>query len=167
LISINTLFVIAQRMGIKIIYEDLHQSNPHLEGYAWPDKEIIALDKTLHRRSRQHKCVLSEEIGHFLYPPRPGHKAFHERYFQMSCQERGNLAVTVAQDEQKALTFATGLLIPDAEFWDLIQNQQSNLRDLMEHFDVEEWFVRVKIGFIRRKARDAGQKLKWKHLIRR
>jgi hypothetical protein len=35
------------------------------------------------------------------------------------------------------------------------------------HFDVEPWLIEHRIGYLRRKARENGQKVKWRGLIRR
>jgi len=135
---------------------------------AYADERMVYLDKSLLKSQRKHKCILAEEIGHILHPPRPGHVAYHStEYIQSNSYGRSNLKIIVAQDERKALTWATGVLIPDVEIWRAIGEKRNTVYELADYFDVEEWFVRIKIGYIRRKARDNRQRLKWRDIIRR
>ncbi len=74
---------------------------------------------------------------------------------------------TVAQDERKALDWATGVLLGNVDF-DRIKSVYANsVTELAEYFDVEPWFIEHRIGWLRRKARDAGQKIKWREILQR
>ena len=76
--SIDNLFDLADELGIDYAYDDLHnKQHPNLDGYADASKRLIVMDKSLLEKPRHHKCVLAEEIGHILFPPRPGHVAYH------------------------------------------------------------------------------------------
>jgi len=164
-ININHLDFWTDLLGIKAIFRNLQ---PGLLGSADAWRKIIKLDNSLRGRPRLMKCVLAKEIGHILYPPRPGHIRYHSTgFWETEHHERSHLKVIVAQDERKALTWATSVLIPDVEFWRAIGEKHNTVYELADYFEVEEWFVLLKIGYIRRKARDDGQRLKWRDIIRR
>lgn len=166
--SLLSLYLIAESLGIKVSHVDLHKTSTGLLGKADALNKKITLDYSLKDCPREHKCVLAEEIGHILYPPQPGHIAYHARgYYDIDNIERSMIKVTVAQDERKALDWATGVLMPNVEFWRAVKEGENTLCKLADWFDVTEWFVRIKIGYIRRKARDEGNKLKWGDIIKR
>jgi len=147
---------------------NIRRKHPDLYGIADSARKLITLDQSLRNNQRLLKCVLAEEIGHILYPPRPGHLAFHEAgYTYADHNSRSNIKAIVAQDERKALQWATSVLMPDVVFWRVVRDGINSVYDLADWFDVEEWFVSIKIGFIRRQAWDSGQKLKWRQIIRR
>lgn len=155
-------------LEVKLIYGNLNKNDIGLLGKADASKRLITLDHSLTNYRREHKCVLAEEIGHILHPPRPGHVAYHARgYYDTDHIERCNIRATVAQDERKALDWATGVLMPDVEFWRIVEKGENTLYQLADWFDVTDWFVRIKIGYVRRKARDHGKKFKWNDIIRR
>lgn len=162
------LYKIVQNEGITLDYGDLAPFGRGLYGLYVLDPMLghyILLDKRLLSRPREHRCVLAEEIGHALHPPRLlGHVRFCRRRYESA----DNDAIIVAQDEQKALRWATDFLIPDVEIWRVVKKDGINtVPELAEHFYVTEWFIRAKIGFIRRQARDLGGKLKWSDIIKR
>lgn len=137
-------------------------------GRANAKTRIIELDESLINRPKLLKCILAEEIGHILFSPRAGHIAYHSReYVNYNSYDRSNINAIVAQDERLALDWATSVLVPDFEFWRIIDEGINTLWALAEYFDVEEWFIHIKIGYIRRKARLNGHKLKWRDIIRR
>jgi len=86
----------------------------------------------------------------------------YEDYYQ-----RSYLKSIVAQDERKALRWATNVLMPDLEFLHAVRKGNSTVYSLADYFDVEEWFVLAKIGFIRVQARESGGKIKWRDIIKR
>lgn len=132
------------------------------------EAKLITLDNSLRFNQRQLKCILAEEIGHILYPPRPGHIRYHSKqYMYINSMDRSNIRTIVAQDERKALLWATNVLVPDVEFWRVVGDGVSSIPQLVEWFDVEPWILLLKIGFIRKQARDSGQRIKWRDIIRR
>lgn len=154
------LLDVIRKRNIILRYENLHRFGSGLDGLYVLDPligHLIILDNTLLFRYRQHRCVLAEEIGHSFYPPRPSHIRFHKN----RCKACDNDAVIMEQDEQKALKWATDFLIPDAKLWQAMFEGYRTVSELTDYFDVEDWFLRKKIGFIRRKARNEGIKLKW------
>ena len=164
-IGVELLLVWANVYDIKVKYRHLP---PGLLGKANARTKTITLDTRLEPKYRLLKCVLAEEIGHILYPPRPGHVAYHStNYYHIDHCDRSNIKAIVAQDERKALTWATGVLIPDVEFWRVNRNGVDTVYELAEYFEVEEWFMMLKIGYVRRTARNAGHKIKWKDIIKR
>lgn len=168
MISIDDLYIWAVELGITVTFGNLRKYNPGLLGKADAATITITIDNSLIKKRRKLKCVLAEEIGHILYPPRPGHVAYHStNYYHIDHCDRSNIKAIVAQDERKALTWATGVLIPDVEFWRVNRNGVDTVYELAEYFEVEEWFMMLKIGYIRRAARNKGQKIKWKDIIKR
>lgn len=168
MITLDKLYIIARELAIEVKFRNLRQMHPDLYGMADASIRTILLDVTLNKRPRQLKCVMAEEIGHIIYPPRPGHIRYHSKqYMDRDCIDRSNIRAIVAQDERKALLWATNVLIPDVEFWRVIREGENTIYQLTEKFDVEPWFLLLKIGFIRRQARDDGQKIRWRDIIRR
>ena len=162
-INLDLLLAMADICDIKVEYGHLPTG---LLGKANAETKTITLDTRLKPRSRLHKCVLAEEIGHILYPPRPGQVRYHSKGFY-DMENIGMVKHIVAQDERKALDWAASVLVPDVEFWDAIHNGVDTVLGMMEYFEVEDWLVRHKIGYVRRKGRDSGERLKWKDIIGR
>ncbi len=163
MVSIDTLFVWAKALNIRIIFKKL---KPGLLGRADATKKVVMLDPSLRDKPRELKCVLAEEIGHIIFPPRPGHIRYHSTGF-WETDNNGQTKITVAQDERTALDWATGVLMPDVEFNRIMENGNCTLWEIAEEFDVEQWFIEHKIGYYRRKQRDTGRMVKWGDLIRR
>ena len=162
-ISLDTLKSLAVIYGISIVYEKLPKG---LLGKANAETKTITLDVLLKDNPRQHKCVLAEEIGHIIIPPRPGHIRYHS-LDSWRCENFGLTKTIVAQDERKALDWATGVLIPNVEFDRIMAKGSYTLWEIEEVFEVERWLVEHKIGYYRRKQRDMGRRVKWRDLIRR
>jgi hypothetical protein len=166
MITNDHLVLIASLLGARVTYSNLHAVHTRLEAYTrFP---VIHLDRSLECRPRQHRCVLAEEVGHICYPPRPGHVAYHvaDSWDKLDHAARDNLAVIVAQDERKALQWATGLLIPDSAFWRFAEKGPHRLEDWLEEFDVERWFLEAKIGLLR-VSQPPKKRLKWREIIQR
>ena len=108
---------------------------------------------------RQAKCVLAEEIGHILFPPRPGHIRYHSKNFY----EKENCSMikcTVVQDERLARDWATNILLGNVDSCHIVAVGARSVGELADHFDVEPWLIEHRIGYLRRKARENGQKVK-------
>lgn len=162
-ISLELLMSQAKAYGIRVFYKTLHDD---LLGEANAETKTITLDVSLLDNPRSLKCVLAEEIGHIVHPPRPGHIRYHSRGFHRR-EDYSMIKTTVAQDERKARDWATSVLIPDVEFNRMVANGDYSLSELMEYYDVEQWFLEHKISYYRRKERNKGRKVKWRDLIRR
>jgi hypothetical protein len=137
-----------------------------LLGKASAVTKTIYLDVSLLDNPRQAKCVLAEEIGHILFPPRPGHIRYHSKNFY----EKENCSMikcTVAQDERLARDWATNILLGNVDSCHIVAAGARSVGELADHFDVEPWLIEHRIGYLRRKARENGQKVKWRGLIRR
>lgn len=65
-----------------------------------------------------------------------------------------------AQDERKALEWASDILMPNVEFSRAVSEGCSSVYDLAEWFDVTEWFVYRKLGIIKAKYRELGVKMR-------
>lgn len=166
MVTTETLFIFAMGLNIEVNFRNLRKMHPDLLGMADAANRTIALDKSLNYNPRQLKSVFAEEIGHIMFPPRPGHIRYHSKqYINTSYTDRSMIKYIVAQDERKALQWATSFLIPNVEFWRAIEEGSNTVPQLVEWFDVEEWFVKLKIAYIRMKARESGKRLKWRDLI--
>jgi Zn-dependent peptidase ImmA (M78 family) len=164
-ITLEILKNTAEILGIKIVYAKLP---PGLLGKANAETKIISLNVSLRDNPVQEKCVLAHEIGHVLYPPRPGHIRYYSRNFlDLNFYERSNIKAIVDQDERKALDWATRVLMPDGEFNRIAEEGNYSLKEIADFFDVEPWLVEHKVGYYRRKQRDAGKKIRWRDIIRR
>lgn len=163
IISLDLLKNKTMDYGINIFYKKLPSG---LLGVADAEAMSIELDHSLLKNTRQHKCVLAEEIGHILHPPRPGHVRYHSMGFWQT-EGTSCIKAIVAQDERKALDWATGVLLPDVEFNRIMENGGYSLNEIAEMFEVERWMVDHKIGYYRRKERDRGRRVRWRELIRR
>jgi hypothetical protein len=168
MITTENLFILTTKLDIEVGFENLRKIHPDLLGMADASRRKIVLDKSLDKSPRQLKCVLSEEIGHILHPPRPGHIRYHSKqYIDTDHIDRSMIKHIVAQDERKALQWATSFIIPNVEFWRAIDEGINTIYSLVDWFDVEKWFMLLKIGFIKRQAREYGHRLKYKDFLRR
>lgn len=164
-IETDILFHWAAHIGVKITYTRLPVG---CLGVADASEKIIKLDESLLDCERKLRSVFSEEIGHIIYPPRPGHIRYHStQFWEAQHSDSAMTKIVVAQDERKALDWATGVLIPDVEFYRIIREGRCQLWEIEDTFDVERWLVEHKIGYYRRKQRVAGKKVRWRDIIRR
>lgn len=160
---IQALCQILYNFNIDIVYTDLHSKNPLLEAYTLPQKQQIILDKSLPDRPRQHKCVLAEEVGHILYPSPFDSIQYHiAEYWNLDFYQRGNVSYRHTKNERVGLLWATSFLIPDDEFWEFANKGTHEWWEWLERFDVEDWFMRRKVGFMRSKKH-----FKWRDIVKR
>ncbi len=158
----SRLIRLSETMGLCVTHENLHRRHPGLDGYARPARGLIFLDHSI-RGTRQGICVLSEEVGHCLYPPAADHLTYHSREFwQLSQAQRDNLSIMATKDERAALLWATEYVIPDWKFWAFYSRGPHNWWHWLEHFEVEDWFMRTKVGFMRCK-----HPFKWREMVTR
>jgi len=159
MISTDRLFSWAHTFGIKVIFKDLQEFHYGLLGKADAGNKLIELDDSLKSNPRLLRCILAEEMGHILYPPRPGHIRYHSRRF-CQIEQTGNIKAIVTQDERKAIDWATLVLVPFVDTDRLNEEGLKSLGELSEYFEVDNWFMSYKIGYIKRKARKGRQKVK-------
>ena len=167
IITLEKLYEIAHLYKINIDYRDLHNQQHHgLDGYADAEKRLIVLDMSLLDNLRHHKCVLAEEVGHILFPPRPGHLAYHmSSYYELDHYDRSHIKAVVAQDERKAIQWATNFLIPDIELGRSIEDGKKTVYEFAEIFEVEKWFMLFRLNFYKRQNRKNGRKTKWNDIV--
>ncbi|WP_066638977.1 ImmA/IrrE family metallo-endopeptidase [Desulfolucanica intricata] len=167
ILSIENLLELTRKLEIIVEYRDLHhEQHPGLDAYADAEKKLIVLDISLKDRLRHYKCVLAEEIGHILFPPRPGHVAYHMRDYQkLDYNNRSNIRAIVAQDERMALSWAANILIPDSELETAIKNGVDSVYTLCEWFDVEVWFMLIRLDLYKKKFGKNGEKNICKDII--
>ncbi len=163
------IYEIAENEEIYIAYRNLQQEAGNIQGLYTIDPRagpLIVLDQSLPGQPRLHRCVAAHELGHHFYPPRSdisGIVSFHRCNYHTNSQRE----IVINQDEQKALRWATELLMPSAEVWAATGEGYNTLPLLAEWFHVEEWFVRFKIGFIRREEKSKGNRLRWRNIIKK
>jgi len=167
-ITLEMLKNMAETLSIKLVYESLH---PNLYGKANAETKTITLNASLMDNPIQERCVLAHEIGHILYPSRPGHERYHSKGFEdLEANERGNTKATVAQDERMAQDWAITVLMTNVEFNRIMENEEEKMSipEIAEFFEVLPSFVEDRIAYYRRKEEAAGRRVpKWRDLIRR
>ncbi len=107
--------------------------------YLWDDGPVILLDKRLLKHPRLYKCVLAEEIGHYFTAPVSNLLVVHTSY---------NREIAMSADERRALKWATDFLIPDHKLLAAMHCGCLTVHELADHFQVTEWFMHRKLGFI-------------------
>jgi len=163
------IYEIAENEEIYIAYEDLQRAGDIQGLYTVHPRAgpVIILDQSLLSRHRLHRCVAAHELGHHFYPPRTDASTviafYRSNYYTNNSQKE----IVISQDEQKALRWATELLMPSAAVWLAIRDGYDTLPLLVERFSVEEWFVRFKIGYLRREERVRGKNLRWRDIVRK
>lgn len=163
MMSTDILFVWARALDIKVAFTRLR---PGLLGRADAARKLILLDLSLQENPRSLKCILAEEIGHILFPPRPGHVRYHSRGFCRS-EDCSMIKHTVAQDERKARDWATTVLLGNVDLSRIKETGASSINELAGYFDVEPWFMEHWIGYLRRREWETGRKVKWRDLLQR
>lgn len=162
MVDLEDLEELAYKLKIKITYENLEEG---LLGLADTKERKIKLDISLKHNQRKKKSVLGEEIGHILYPPRAGHITYHsEKFYKKDFLERNKIKNIVAQDERRALDWATNVLVTNVEYNRIKAN---STWELTEHFQVENWIIHHKISYLRRKAKESGKKISGKDILKK
>lgn len=153
------LWEIVERENLKVRYKDMTQIPEEIHGlYIYDPRTgpLIILGHHLEHNRRLQKCVLAEEIGHFYTSPRTNF---------ISSYTSANLKIIQSQDERKALQWATDFLIPDRELFKAVQSGYRSCYELAEYFDVTEWFMYRKLGFLKMCFRRTGLKVKGRDLF--
>ena len=161
-INIDLLLYWARRMGIGVVFTELE---PGRLGQANAAKRKIELSHSLSDNLIALKCVLAHEIGHILFPPRPGHIRYHSKGPRN--RDYGIIKTTVAQDERKAQDWAITVLMSDVEFDRIMKKGEMSISEIAEYFEVLPSFVEDRIAYYRRKEESAGRKVRWRDVIRR
>lgn len=147
---------LAHALGIRTITVDLHSENPHFDGYAWPARREIGLDMSI-IGTRHGRCVFDEEVSHCLVTPFADHRLYHSRrYWELDAATRSDIRVKVVKDENGALRWATDAVIPDDLFFAYLGTGPYEIWEWCDHFDVEPWFMKFKIGYMVRKGKLLG-----------
>lgn len=158
------IYEIAEKEEIHIAYKNLRRAGA-IQGFYVIDPRagpLIVLDIDLLNQPKLHRCIAAHELGHHFRPPRTSIKNVIAFY---RSNQYTNYQTTISQDENRALKWATELLMPSEEVWAAIKEGYNTIHLLAEHFNVTEWFVRAKIGFLRREERKKGIKLKWRNIV--
>lgn len=153
----NRLWDIINKEGIEVIYLPLKSTPEELNGLYLCDEghPIIALDENLPEQTRLFKCVLAEEVGHYMTAAKTNVLTAHIGYRQ---------EIEMSRDERKALMWATDFLIPDGELIQMVNSGLRSCYELAEHFDVTHWFMLRKLTFMRMCFRRTGIKVKGREL---
>lgn len=154
----HKLFDLIEQEGIYLEYASLFEkANVHGLYLSDSKTNVIILDGNLDKPEniKLHKCVLAEEIGHHFTSPRTILYQLHG-----SCSLDRLKLKQIAQDEYKALVWATNFIMPNVEFNRAVSEGCRSVYDLSEWFDVTPWFVYRKLGIIKRKYRGMGIKMR-------
>lgn len=160
--KLQQLWQMAEDMEVFVDFHPLANRCNGLLGLYMPRYPGIALDTSLRYQKREQKCVLAEEIGHVLTFPRTDIRSVYRSYRRHGeCNE----TIIMAQDERRALAWAADFLIPDVELCQALSEGCRNCHELSEYFNVCEWIVHKKIGFLRVCFRRQGLKVKGKEIF--
>lgn len=140
------IYEIAENEEIYIAYEDLQAAGDIQGLYTIHPRAgpVIVLDKSLLCQPKLHRCVAAHELGHHFYPPRTD-AATAASFCRGNYFTSSQIKITANQDEQKALRWATELLMPSEEVWTAIEDGCNTPPLLAEQFGVCEWFARFRI----------------------
>lgn len=140
------IYDIAENEEIYIAYEDLQRAGDIQGLYTIHPRAgpLIVLDQSLPGQPRLHRCVAAHELGHHFYPPRSSATAI-VAFCRSNYSTNSQREIIVHQDENRALKWATELLMPSKAVWAAVGDGYNTLPLLAERFHVEEWFVRFKI----------------------
>ena len=160
------IYFIAESEEIYVGYKNLRRAGD-IQGLYVIDPRagpIIVLDLGLLSQPKLHRCIAAHELGHHFRPPRTSFKNVIAFY---RSNQYTNYQITISQDEHRALRWATELLMPSKAVCVAIKEGYNTIHLLADYFSVTEWFVRAKIGFLRREERGQGRKVKWRNMIKR
>lgn len=136
----NRLWRIIEKEKIRVEYADMSDIPERPKGLYMYDPNtgpIIILD--IKMTGRILKCVLAHEIGHFYTSPRTN---------ILKAYTSTNQRTQIAQDERNALEWACSFLMPNVEFCRALSDGYTDAYNLAGYFDVTEWMVHRKFGFI-------------------
>ena len=139
----DRFYNIIKKENISLKYRDLRQVRDSLYGLYLCDEiagPVIILDKSLEQSIRMQRSVVAEEVGHYYTTPRTNYLTVYTSY---------STEITMSQDEQKALKWATDFLIPDDQLVTAIKAGYNSCYELAEFFNVAEWFIHRKLEFLR------------------
>lgn len=142
--DLDSLLGLAQEHGLRIIYLNL-SLNDGLLGLHAPEVKTIFLDEKLlePQNHKLHRCVLAEEIGHFITGTSVN--ALHFNY---------KLTRIITEEERKALLWATEKLIPTNEILFLLADGFFDCEELANYFGVTNWFMFRKLEFLQLQCKD-------------
>ncbi len=130
---------------IELLFEILRENNIKIE---WFDKsypllgctyeDIIALREDLDNNRYLLKCILTEELGHYL----KGSAIYKLSIILEIKNKKSFLNIEYKRAEYRAKKWATTFLMPKSEIEKAIRKGVIEVWELAEYFDVpEEWVV--------------------------
>lgn len=153
------LFKLAARENINIMYMDLRKHKDSLWGLYVPGQpgknptiylDVELLNPKLYRLAR---CVLAEELGHHF-------TGINTHVFKVYVNY--SLERKMSSDDEKALRWATNLLIPTAELVKIIKEGHFECADLADYYGVTAWFMYRKLEFLQCQISAKRQTISWK-----
>jgi Zn-dependent peptidase ImmA (M78 family) len=144
------LWEIIDKENILVQYRNISSTPEEIYGLYLNDPRLgplIVLDNELNHYPRFHNCVLAEEIGHYFTATRTNLLYVHTS---------PNLQIMESQDEKKAAKWATDFLIPDCEFLKALEYGCRSCYELADYFEVTEWFMNLKINFLKMRLCRSG-----------
>lgn len=160
----DKLWSIIETESIDIEYDRLMTPTRPLRGFylSHPEGPLIGLDITLARQPREEKCVLAEEIGHHLTAPQCNAIVVYRNY---AATPAGG-TVLLAKDERSAYRWATMQLMPTLEVCRALHAGCQTAAELADYFEVTEWFVYRKLGFLKAELKKKGLRPRAHELLR-
>jgi Domain of unknown function (DUF955). len=147
----QVLYDAIERDGIIVEYAALAATRDKLLGLYYIDnvlgRPVILLDHSLRGRTAEHDTVLAEEVGHHVTLPRTSLSRVHACYAAR---------VEISKDDARAIRWACKVLIPDDQLRIAVRKGYREAWQLAEYFQVTEWLVHQKYGYLRECARAVG-----------
>lgn len=153
------LLRLVEKEKINITYLHLRKYKETLWGLYVPGRhEInpsIFMEMELKYNPRLHKlarCVLAEELGHHYTGIGSYVFKTHANY---------SLDRRMSADDEKALRWATSILIPTNKIVALLEKGMYRCTELANYFGVTTWFMFRKMEFLQYEIRGRRQEMNW------
>ena len=142
----NYLLKLVEKEKIIITYLPLREYKHSLWGLFVPGKSginpAIYMDKELKHNPKLYRlarCILAEELGHYFTGIGSNVFRIHANY---------SLERKMSADDEKALHWATNVLIPTDEIIALLGSDKCRCTDLANYFEVTTWLMYRKLEFL-------------------
>lgn len=153
------LWKIIKEDDINIEFDDILNTDERGLGLYFNDFRtgpVILLDYTLKQNTRQLRCVLAEEVGHHICGVISNLITINDDYIQKIIRSR---------DENRALRWATTVLIPDLELCKAIDKGYRDCYELAEYFCVTPGFMVAKLQFLKKCFRKNGLRVRGRDIL--
>lgn len=153
------LLKLVEKEKINITYLPLRKYKDTLWGLYVPGRfginPTIYLDTELKYNPKLYRlarCILAEELGHHFTGIGPNIFKIHANY---------SLERKMSAEDEKALRWATNVIIPTEEIITLLGNGKYRCTDLANYFGVTTWFMFRKLEFLQYQAKAGRGEISW------